>query len=257
MAEDRDQHRAIASCRANISSSRLAHRRGPWASRAKCTSSTPLRSWNWTPYRAASVLIGAGYISLEFAHLARRAGAEVDGARARRAASRIRSTRSSSDLSSTVVKSASTLRLDAFRDRDRVRIPGTSALRVHAGKGASACVIEADLVVHGAGRVPNSVAHWSGCGEHSSSRHHGADSRQRVPAERLEPSGVCGGRCCRHTGIIRADASGRARGSSGRDRICSRATRRVRIFAVRRASSSRCRRWRRWGSPKRPRARRE
>jgi glutathione reductase (NADPH) len=96
---------------------------------------------------------GAGYISLEFAHLARRAGAEVvvlsrgvplpmfDHALVDRLISHSR-------------EIGIDIRLDAPVTGVE-RVPASPALRVHAGKGATACVIETDLVVHGAGRAPN------------------------------------------------------------------------------------------------------
>ena len=96
---------------------------------------------------------GAGYISLEFAHLARRAGADVvvlsrgaplpafDHALVERLIAHTR-------------EIGIDVRLDA-PIKGVERIAASPALRVHAGEGASACVIETDLVIHGAGRVPN------------------------------------------------------------------------------------------------------
>ena len=115
--------------------------------------STDFLALSALPRRIA--FIGAGYVSLEFAHLARRAGAEVVVL--------------SRGTSLTIFDEALVDRLFAF-SRDigidiRLGAPvkaverdsASSALRVHAGDGASAYVVEADLVVHGAGRVPNTA----------------------------------------------------------------------------------------------------
>jgi glutathione reductase (NADPH) len=99
--------------------------------------------------------VGAGYISLEFAHLARRAGAEVvvlgrgaplptfDGALVERLIAHTRAI-------------GIDLRLDSpVTAIERDDACGT--LRVHSGDGAAASVVETDLVVHGAGRIPNTA----------------------------------------------------------------------------------------------------
>lgn len=96
--------------------------------------------------------IGAGYVSLEFAHLARRAGAEVvmlgrgtplpmfDEALVERLVAYSRAIGIDVRLESPVTAI----------ERDEV----TGTFRVQAGVGPAARVVEADLVVHGAGRVP-------------------------------------------------------------------------------------------------------
>jgi glutathione reductase (NADPH) len=101
------------------------------------------------------VFIGAGYISLEFAHLAHHAGAEVivlgrgtplptfDEA-----------------LVSRLIEHTRALGIDVRLDHSVSaveHVAGSGAFRVHVGHGAEMHEIETDLVVHGAGRVPNSA----------------------------------------------------------------------------------------------------
>ncbi len=99
--------------------------------------------------------VGAGYISLEFAHIARQAGAEVvmlgrgvplrsfDEALVGRLLAHSR------DMGIDVRLNSPVTRVE--------RVGGSGALRVHAGEGPTAAPIETDLVVHGAGRVPNTA----------------------------------------------------------------------------------------------------
>ncbi len=100
------------------------------------------------------VFIGAGYISLEFAHLARHAGAEVvvlgrgtplptfDESLVERLLEHTRDIGIDLRLGQSV----------SAIERDSPSGP----FQVHVGHAASMQVVEADLVVHGAGRVPNS-----------------------------------------------------------------------------------------------------
>lgn len=97
--------------------------------------------------------IGAGYISLEFAHIARQAGAEVvvlgrgvplpsfDEALVGRLFAHSR------DMGIDVRLNSPVTGIE--------RVGGSGVLRVHAGEGPITDTIETDLVVHGAGRVPN------------------------------------------------------------------------------------------------------
>ncbi|MDB4911426.1 MAG: pyridine nucleotide-disulfide oxidoreductase [Gemmatimonadetes bacterium] len=101
------------------------------------------------------VFVGAGYISLEFAHLAHHAGAEVivlgrgaplptfDDALVERLLEHSR------DIGIDV-------RLDHSVSAVE-RAPGSASYRVHVGHGSSVQAFETDLVVHGAGRVPNTA----------------------------------------------------------------------------------------------------
>ncbi len=100
------------------------------------------------------VFVGAGYISLEFAHLAHRAGAKVivlgrgtplpsfDEA-----------------LVARLLEHSKQIGIDVRLDHSVSAIDhvtGSGVYRVHVGHGADMHELEADLVVHGAGRVPNS-----------------------------------------------------------------------------------------------------
>jgi glutathione reductase (NADPH) len=117
------------------------------------------------------VFVGAGYISLEFAHLAHHAGAEVivlgrgaplpifDDALVERLLDYSR------DIGIDV-------RLDhSVSAVEHAAMTGT--YRVHAGHGANMHMIETDLVVHGAGRVPNSARLCPAAG-HIELEHHGS-----------------------------------------------------------------------------------
>jgi glutathione reductase (NADPH) len=97
--------------------------------------------------------IGAGYVSFEFAHLAKRAGADV-----------VMLGRGSTlpvfdeALVARLVAYTQSIGIDVALDSpvsavERDEVAGT--FRVHAGVGPAARVIETDLVVHGAGRVPD------------------------------------------------------------------------------------------------------
>ncbi len=114
-------------------------------------SSTQFLELDSLPPRIA--FIGAGYISLEFAHIARRAGAEIvvlgrgmplpgfDEALVERLLAHSRDIGIDVHLGSDVT--------------EVVRVGSSNVFRVHtAGEGR---VFETDLVVHGAGRVPNTA----------------------------------------------------------------------------------------------------
>ncbi len=116
-------------------------------------SSTEFLELETLPSRIA--FVGAGYISLEFAHIARQAGAEVfvlgggaplpgfDEALVERLLSHSRTIGIDIRLDANVTKIES--------------VEGSETFRVHTGSGRGSGVIEAALVVHGAGRVPNTA----------------------------------------------------------------------------------------------------
>ncbi len=99
--------------------------------------------------------IGAGYISLEFAHIARQAGAEVvvlgRGASLPRFDEALvgRLLAHSRDMGIDVRLNSPVTGVE--------RVGGSGALCVHAGEEPTTDTIETDLVVHGAGRVPNTA----------------------------------------------------------------------------------------------------
>jgi glutathione reductase (NADPH) len=117
------------------------------------------------------VFIGAGYVSLEFAHLARHAGAEVvvlgrvmplpsfEGALVERLLEHSRDI----GIDVRIGHSVSAI------ERESTSAP----LQVHVGHAANMHVVEADLVVHGAGRVPNSARIGAAAGR-VELEHHGA-----------------------------------------------------------------------------------
>ncbi len=99
--------------------------------------------------------VGAGYISLEFAHIARRAGCEVtligrslplpgfDAALVERLLAHTR------DLGIQVILDAAVTHIE--------KANLASGFRVHAAGRDGEKMVEADLVIHGAGRVPNTA----------------------------------------------------------------------------------------------------
>ncbi len=99
--------------------------------------------------------VGVGYISLEFAHIARRAGCEVtligrslplpafDAALVERLLAHTR------DLGIQVILDADVTQIEDGDSRN--------PFRVHATGRDGEKIVEADLVVHGAGRVPNTA----------------------------------------------------------------------------------------------------
>lgn len=117
------------------------------------TTSTQFLELDVLPPRLA--FVGAGYISLEFAHVARQAGAEVV------VLSRGAPLPSFDEaLVGRLLAHSSDKGIDIRLDRAVTgveRVGGSAALRVYAGEGSTAAAIETDLVVHGAGRVPNTA----------------------------------------------------------------------------------------------------
>jgi glutathione reductase (NADPH) len=99
-------------------------------------------------------LVGAGYIAFEFAHLARRAGAEVIMFGRERALARF-----DQDLVQRLVAHTREIGVDL-----RLRSPVTAIeahdgeYRVHAGGANGDATVGANLVVHSAGRVPKTRA---------------------------------------------------------------------------------------------------
>ncbi|MEP7226262.1 MAG: NAD(P)/FAD-dependent oxidoreductase [Gemmatimonadales bacterium] len=116
------------------------------------TTSTQFLELEVLPPRIA--FVGAGYISLEFAHVARQAGAEVV------VLSRGAPLPSFDEaLVGRLLAHSRDKGIDLRLDRAVTgveRVGGSAVLRVYAGDG-SAAAIEVDLVVHGAGRVPNTA----------------------------------------------------------------------------------------------------
>ena len=110
--------------------------------------STDFLELDQLPKRIA--LVGAGYIAFEFAHIARRAGAEVVMLGRERAL-----TRFDQDLVQRLVAHTQTIGVDV-----RLNAPATaieacgSGYRVHLRGPSGDEALEADLVVHAAGRVP-------------------------------------------------------------------------------------------------------
>ncbi len=116
-------------------------------------SSTDFLDLTALPHRIA--FVGAGYVSLEFAHLARHAGSEV-----------VVLGRNSPlpgfdhALVDTLIAHSREIGIDIRLGSDVTAVErnstGTGFL-VRSGTGSSSTVTEADLVVHGAGRVPNTA----------------------------------------------------------------------------------------------------
>jgi glutathione reductase (NADPH) len=101
------------------------------------------------------VFIGAGYISLEFAHLAHQAGSHVTVLG--------RGTPLPSfeqDLVERLLAHTREIGIDLHLDYSVSAIEkggGSTPFQVHVGHGDHMHVVDADLVVHGAGRVPNTA----------------------------------------------------------------------------------------------------
>ena len=101
------------------------------------------------------MFIGAGYISLEFAHLAHQAGAKVTVLG--------RGTPLPSfeqALVERLLEHTRQIGIDLHLDYSVSAVEkgtGATPFHVHVGHGDHMHVVEADLVVHGAGRVPNSA----------------------------------------------------------------------------------------------------
>lgn len=97
--------------------------------------------------------IGAGYISFEFAHVAQRAGAQaiILGRGAPLA-------RFDQDLVRHLVAQTRRLGVDLRLGADVTAVePSDGGYRVRAATASGAAFVEADLVVHGGGRVPNTA----------------------------------------------------------------------------------------------------
>jgi glutathione reductase (NADPH) len=97
------------------------------------------------------VFVGGGYISLEFAHVAARAGAQVTilhrGARPLE--------RFDPDLVNRLLDRTRKLGVEVHVQTAVQRLEKhAGGLRVYASTGSEQCVFEGELVVHGAGRVP-------------------------------------------------------------------------------------------------------
>ena len=117
------------------------------------------------------VFIGAGYISLEFAHLARHAGAEVI------VLGRGAPLPSFDDaIVARLLEHSREIGIDLRLGHSVSaveRAAPAAPFRVHVGHGTNMQMIETDLVVHGAGRVPNSARIGAAAGG-VELEHHGA-----------------------------------------------------------------------------------
>jgi glutathione reductase (NADPH) len=101
------------------------------------------------------VFVGAGYISLEFAHLAHHAGAEVVVIGRGAPLPTFDET-----LVERLLEHSRQIGIDVRLDHSVSaveRVSGSACFRVHVGHGSNMQEIESDLVVHGAGRVPNTA----------------------------------------------------------------------------------------------------
>lgn len=112
-----------------------------------CTS-TDFLSLGEIPRRIA--FIGAGYISFEFAHVSRRAGAQVTVLGRATPLGHF-----DQDLVSRLVAHTRSLGIDLRTDTEVVSVERMDgAYRVHVKSDSGEKSVDADLVVHGAGRVP-------------------------------------------------------------------------------------------------------
>jgi glutathione reductase (NADPH) len=116
------------------------------------------------------VFVGAGYISLEFAHLAHHAGAQVT------VLGRGTPLPAFDDaLVARLLQHSRDIGIDVRLDHSVTaveHVSGSGVFRVCVGHGSSMQQIETDLVVHGAGRVPNSARLCPTAG-HVELEHHG------------------------------------------------------------------------------------
>ncbi len=113
------------------------------------TTSTQFLELDELPRRI--VFVGGGYIAFEFAHIAARAGAQVQvlhrGSRPLK--------HFDPDLVSMLVQASGELGVEVRLNTQVVAIERQgNALRVHVRTGEQEQIVEADLVVHAAGRVP-------------------------------------------------------------------------------------------------------
>src|SRR6266568_239415 len=113
------------------------------------TTSTQFLNLDELPHRI--VFVGGGYIAFEFAHIAARAGAQVQVLhRGSRPLEKF-----DPDLVSLLVQASRELGIEVHVNRAVVAIERQGDhLLVHARTGAQEHTVEADLVVHAAGRVP-------------------------------------------------------------------------------------------------------
>jgi glutathione reductase (NADPH) len=117
------------------------------------TSSTEFLELDSLPGTIA--FVGAGYISLEFAHLSHRAGASVVVIGRGKPLRGFETT-----LVERLVNHSRLIGIDIRTDTEVTsieRTPGADGFRVHVRNTQGDSFIEADLVVHGAGRVPNTA----------------------------------------------------------------------------------------------------
>lgn len=150
--------------------------------------STEFMELDALPRRIA--FIGAGYISLEFAHLARNAGAQVTIlGRGTPLPSFERS------LVDRLIAHTREIGIDVRLEHSVCaveRASEASPFQVHVGHGANLEIVEVDLVVHGAGRVPNSARIGAAAGR-VELEHHGSirvnDFLQSVSNPRVYAAG--------------------------------------------------------------------
>jgi glutathione reductase (NADPH) len=101
------------------------------------------------------VFIGAGYISLEFSHLAHQAGSKVTVLGRGMTLPSFEQT-----LVERLLEHTRQIGIDLHLDHSVSAVEkgtGSAPFHVHAGHGDHMHVVDADLVVHGAGRVPNTA----------------------------------------------------------------------------------------------------
>jgi glutathione reductase (NADPH) len=117
------------------------------------TTSTQFLELAALPRRIA--FVGAGYVSLEFAHIARRAGAEIVVLGRGKPLPHF-----DDEVVASLIAHSRAIGIDLRLDTEVTaveRVGMSGALRVLARSGQCTEAIEADLVVHGAGRVPNTA----------------------------------------------------------------------------------------------------
>ena len=113
--------------------------------------STDFLSLTELPGRIA--FIGAGYISFEFAHVAQRAGAQVTVL-----GSGIPLGHFDQDLVDRLVAHTRSVGIDLRTDTEVVSVEkADGGYRVHLSSGGVPDSVEADIVIHGAGRVPRTA----------------------------------------------------------------------------------------------------
>jgi len=150
--------------------------------------STAFMELDALPRRIA--FIGAGYISLEFAHLAKYAGAQVTVLGRGRPLPSFEGA-----LVDRLIAHTREIGIDVRLEHSVCAVERASPsapFRVHVGHGANLQIVEVDLVVHGAGRVPNSARIGAAAGR-VELEHHGAirvnDFLQSVSNPRVYAAG--------------------------------------------------------------------